>query len=464
MNDCRQLLADFAQTRSEPAFREIVTRYLNLVYSSALRLVDGDAHRAQDVAQVVFADLADKAGELPPEIMLGGWLHRHACFVAANTMRGERRRLARESEAVEMNSLHENAGADFSRLAPLLDETINQLDEADRAAILLRFFEQQDFRSVGQSFASSEDAARMRVNRALDKLRDLLAQRGIRTTAGALAAVIAVNAVQSAPAGLATTISTAAVLTGTAVSASTLVAATKTIAMTTLQKTLVTAALATTIGAGIFEAHQAAQLRGQNRSLQQQQAPLAAQIRQLQQERAAATNQLADMQVELATANRNNSELLKLRGEIGALRQQAGELGGLRQANQKLLAQLAAQSGSTNRLTTEDEYILHQTHAVDAMGTLLDAFKKYTARHNGQYPGSFDQLTTSGDLVTTNFAGNLGLDDFELVNDGTVDLQSNKVIISLRVPIKRIGWGSVMVRGGISDDGSTHTETLNISE
>ncbi len=290
MTDCRQLLADYAQNRSEPAFRELVARYLDLVYSSALRLVDGDAHRAQDVTQIVFADLAKKSGEMASGVMLGGWLHRHTCFVAANTLRGERRRLAREREAVAMNSLHEAAGADFSRLAPLLDETINQLDEVDRTAILLRFFEQKDFRNIGQSLASSEDAARMRVNRALDKLRDLLAQRGIRTTATALSVAISANAVQAAPAGLAATISAAALLTGTAVASSTIIAATKTIAMTTLQKTFATVTVATLLGAGIYEAHQAAQLRKQNQSLQQQQA---GKLQLLLNARDEATNQLA---------------------------------------------------------------------------------------------------------------------------------------------------------------------------
>ena len=300
MTACCQLLADYAQTRSELAFQEIVSRYLNLVYSSALRLVDGDEHRARDVAQVVFADLAGKAGQLAPGIMLGGWLHRHTCFVAAHIMRGERRRLAREREAVERNTLHQDVDADFARLAPLLDETINQLDEADRTAILLRFFEQKDFRNIGQTLASSEDAARMRVNRALNKLRDLLSQHGIRTTASALGIVLTANTVQAAPAGLTASISAAA-LAGTAAATSTIVAtATKTIAMTTFQKTLVTATVAVLAGAGIYEARQAAQLRDQVQTLQQQQVPMTEQVRQLQGERDKATNTVAWLKQELA--------------------------------------------------------------------------------------------------------------------------------------------------------------------
>jgi len=111
------------------------------------------------VTQTFFLDLARQAQTLPAEMRLGSWLHRHTCFVAANTLRGERRRQTRERQAVEMNALQNHLEADFSRVAPLLDEAINDLAEADRTAILLRFFEQQDFRAVGAVLGSTEDAA-----------------------------------------------------------------------------------------------------------------------------------------------------------------------------------------------------------------------------------------------------------------------------------------------------------------
>src|SRR5437016_3884470 len=149
MTDSQRLLADYVQTGSDAAFRELVSRYVGLVYSTARRLVDGDTHRAEDVAQIVFVDLARTARTLPGDVLLGGWLHRHTCFVAAKTMRGERRRQSRERQAVEMNALHENSEANFSQVAPLLDEAINELGEQDRKAVLLRFFEQHDFRKIG---------------------------------------------------------------------------------------------------------------------------------------------------------------------------------------------------------------------------------------------------------------------------------------------------------------------------
>lgn len=205
--------------------------------------------------------------------MLGGWLHRHTCFVAAKIMRGERRRIFREQQAVEMNALQDNSTTDLSLIAPILDDAINELDEADRTAVLLRFFEQHDFRSVGAALGSNEDAARMRVTRALDKLQGLLKRRGVTTSAATLSAVLSAHAIQAAPVGLALTISTAAALGGTTIVAPAIATATKAILMTTLQKTLIAAALVAAVGTGIYEARQASTLRTQVQTLQQQQAP-----------------------------------------------------------------------------------------------------------------------------------------------------------------------------------------------
>src|ERR1043166_10060378 len=101
MTETQALLAQFARDGSESAFRELVFRYINLVYSTALRLTGGDTHRAEDITQVVFADLAQKARGLPEDVMLGGWLHQHTRFVAAKVMRTERRRLNRERQRSE---------------------------------------------------------------------------------------------------------------------------------------------------------------------------------------------------------------------------------------------------------------------------------------------------------------------------------------------------------------------------
>ncbi len=203
MTDSQQLLADYAANGSERAFQELVARYVDLVYSTAIRLVEGDTHRAKDVAQTVFVDLARTAAKLSPNSMLGGWLHRHTCFVARTVMRGERRRQARERQAMEMSALNNHPDNALAEIAPVLDEAINELGADDRDAILLRFFERRNLRSVGEALGTSENVAQKRVARAVQELAMLLRRRGFTLPATALAAGLAAEAVTAAPAGLA---------------------------------------------------------------------------------------------------------------------------------------------------------------------------------------------------------------------------------------------------------------------
>src|SRR6185436_18481940 len=193
----------------ETAFREVVSRYLDLVYSAAVRLVNGDKHLAEDVTQTVFSDLASHAPKFSKEVMLGGWLHRHTGFVASKTMRAERRRQNRERQAVEMNSMEDHANLQL--VAPILDEAIDQLGNEDRQAIVLRYFEEHDFRSVGERIGSSEEAARKRVNRALEKLQRLLKRRGVTLSVTALGLTLGSGVVTGAPAGKPLAISATAV-------------------------------------------------------------------------------------------------------------------------------------------------------------------------------------------------------------------------------------------------------------
>src|SRR5262249_54120564 len=151
MTTSDELLAQYAFNSSEAAFQELVMRYINLVYSTALRLVAGNTQLAEDVTQMVFISLARKAASLPKAVRLGGWLHQHTFHLATKAVRAERRRQVREREATEMNMLQDTSGASWQKLAPVLDEAITKLGRDDRTAILLRFFEQRDFRSVGQA-------------------------------------------------------------------------------------------------------------------------------------------------------------------------------------------------------------------------------------------------------------------------------------------------------------------------
>jgi RNA polymerase sigma factor (sigma-70 family) len=217
MMDDSSLLRRFAEDRSEEAFAELVRRHLNLVYSAALRKVGGDAHRAAEVSQTVFTVLARNAPALACHPVLTGWLYTTTHFTAAKLVRAERRRLAREQEAQAMQDLLSSPApeAGWDRLRPVLDDVMHDLNERDREAVLLRFFEGRPFAQVGARLGLSENAARMRVERALDKLHALLARRGITSTTGALTLLLAEHTVAAAPVGLAVTVSGAA-LAGTA--------------------------------------------------------------------------------------------------------------------------------------------------------------------------------------------------------------------------------------------------------
>ncbi len=204
----RELLSRYAVHQDEGAFGELVARHLNLVYSAALRqTVNPPA--AQDVAQLVFSDLARKAGGLPETVTLAAWLHRATRFAAAQHRRTERRRTRRELEVHAMQQ-HDHGQTEpvWEEVRGLLDESLDELPAGDREALLLRYFGQQDFSTVGTALGATGEAARKRVDRALDRLRKALARRGITTTAAALSGALTVHAVQFAPAGLATTLTT----------------------------------------------------------------------------------------------------------------------------------------------------------------------------------------------------------------------------------------------------------------
>ncbi|MEY2882265.1 MAG: hypothetical protein RLZZ15_4645 [Verrucomicrobiota bacterium] len=208
-----ELLHRYLDARSEAAFAELVQRHLNLVYFAALRQVGGDAHRAKDIAQSVFTDLARKAGTLTGRATLTGWLHTSTRFAATKLRRADFTRQQREREATTMSAVltDPEPAADWERVRPLIDDAIHELDERDREAVLLRYFENRPFAEIGATLRLSEDAARMRIDRALEKLRAGLARREVKSTGAALAAVLAHQVGATAPAGLGPVIASAAV-------------------------------------------------------------------------------------------------------------------------------------------------------------------------------------------------------------------------------------------------------------
>ena len=318
MSDDMALVREFAASHSEPAFATLVQRHLGLVHSAALRQV-GDAHLAEEIAQAVFLILARKAPSLGPKTILSAWLYRTTRYAAADALKATRRRQAREQEAYMQSTLNQPDADTWAQLAPLLDDAMAELGETDRAALVLRFFENKTVGEIAGALRMEEATAQKRVGRALEKLRVYFSKRGMALPAAALTAAISANAVQAAPVGLAITISTAAALAGTTLATATTATAVKTIAMTTLQKTIITATLAIVAGVGIYEASQAARLRGEINVAKNNQSEY---LQKLKRERDEASNHVAWLTEELAKGKSNNLELLRLRGEVGALRQQ----------------------------------------------------------------------------------------------------------------------------------------------
>ena len=219
MNDDAELLRRYAVEGANDAFAKLVERHVDLVYSAALRQLNGDAHLAADATQLVFTDLARKAGSLVGHRVLAGWLFTSTRFVTAKLVRGERRRQAREGAAQLMQAINSDdvsAKLDWERVRPVLDDALSELQGPEREAILLRFFEGQDYAGVAVRLRVSSNAARMRVERALDKLRACLERRGVTSTSAALATALANQVVIAAPAGLAASVAGAALAGGTA--------------------------------------------------------------------------------------------------------------------------------------------------------------------------------------------------------------------------------------------------------
>ena len=220
--DDRTLLQEYATTGSETAFEKLVSRHVRLIYSAALRQVH-DAHLAEEVTQAVFIILAQKAKRLGDQTILSGWLFKTTRFVALAHLRAAARRRRYEQES------HMQAEAQFNppdlvweEMSPLLDEALVHLGDQDRQAVVLRFFEGRSLPEVGHLLGVAEDAARMRINRALEKLRRFFGKRGIKATGAAIAGAISVNSVHAAPPALAKTITAVAVMKGAAAGGSTL--------------------------------------------------------------------------------------------------------------------------------------------------------------------------------------------------------------------------------------------------
>ena len=313
--DC-ELLGDYAENGSESAFTELVGRHVGLVYSAALRVVI-DPHLAEDVTQATFATLAREARRLGGRTFLSSWLHRTASNQAANLVRGEMRRRAREQEAYAMQTAESEP--DWNQLAPVLDAALNKMAEPDRAVIFLRYFEKRTAADIARALSLTEEAAQKRISRALERLRASLCGHGVSLSATTLAALVSAQAVVATPIGLLTSASTAA-LAGGAVGGQIIGTTLQFLVMSKLKIGAVSALVAAAVVVPILiHQNQIARLRQDNNALRQQVEEMRSDNEKLSLRPAPASQR-----PEIGDAER--SELLRLRAEVSRLRRDAQEL------------------------------------------------------------------------------------------------------------------------------------------
>jgi RNA polymerase sigma factor (sigma-70 family) len=208
MPDDFDLLREYVEKGSDDAFRMLVERHSGMVRAAALRIVR-DNGQAQEVTQAVFVILVRKAAKLRRPSVLAGWLYRTARFVAMEALRAEKRRHQHHEDYAQTNATNTSYSV-WNQITPLLDDLMCRLRDADRNAIILRFFEDRPFSEVGLALGTTEAGAKMRVGRALEKLRAAFARRGVVLPTAALLATLSAHGASAAPAGLSHSVATIA--------------------------------------------------------------------------------------------------------------------------------------------------------------------------------------------------------------------------------------------------------------
>jgi hypothetical protein len=233
-------------------------------------------------------------------VILEGWLYQTARLTAVTQIRSEIRRAHRERKAFMQTTSNENESDVWSQMVPLLDGALADLNERDRNAVVLRFFYGKSLREVGVALGASEDSARMRVQRALERLRQYFFKRGVTSTTAMIAGAMAANSVQAAPVTLAKIATVAALAKGAAGSGSTVAIAKgvlKIMAWTKMQTTIVGAAIVAMAAYSVMQHQVQVRLREQNDALQRQMADLKKANDQLSANASRATTRLAVSQL-----------------------------------------------------------------------------------------------------------------------------------------------------------------------
>jgi RNA polymerase sigma factor (sigma-70 family) len=373
-----ELLADFAEGDAEGAFAELVHRYIDLVHSVAARQLGGDSHLARDATQAVFCELARSARKLRGHRTLSGWLYTTTRYVASRMGRSEARRAARE-QVFAMKTTDEAATeAGWKEVESLLDDAMQDLSSQEREAVLLRYFRNESFGAIGEVFGASENAARMRVERALEKLRLALKRRGVTCPSAVLSALIAANAISTAPAGLAAAISVPAIASAATATFPHALKLIEIMATTKMKAAAAVLALAGTTTGWIMAQRNAGQLEAQVTELRQQAAEMPGNAR-------AAGDAAGDADDARFRAERN--ELMRLRGEVTELRRQL-------RAQPAMTPPAAGKAEPLIAMTAEeqakDELKMRGIARLNVARGWGMAFYKFAQANEGRMPADFE--------------------------------------------------------------------------
>lgn len=420
--DDREILRQYVERQSEQAFAELVARHVNMVYAAALRLVR-ESHLAQDVSQSVFMELAKKARTVREGNALSGWLYRTTCCVAANVVRTDHRRRQRENEAVNRAQLDSDAGTAGSVIAPLLDDAMQQLNEAEQNAVVLRFFEGKSLREVGLALTMSEDAAQKRISRALEKLRAHFVRSGVSVSSAVVATALTASSAPAAPAGLAAGL-TATSLAGTS-AATTSTFANTLLVMKTKIIIIATVGVAAVTAPWIIQHQSLDRLRQDNLILQRQAADTVA----LREEISRLSSLASQPPAATTLPDEQFSELLRLRGEVGRLRQQASAQEALQKGNVRLRARPDPAQSSVDDVASAKAAILDPATAVDRKVAALRILRSANAR-------SDDIVKQMLQVYHSTVDANVRADIFRQLNRVTIPELKTILLEAVRDPLQ----------------------------
>lgn len=301
MVDDAELLQRYSGSGVEAAFTELVQRHVNLVYFTALRRTCGDAALAKDITQSVFSTAARKARDLTNHLSLTGWFYTTTRHLSDKAVKKEQTRRHYEQNAAMDALTTAESSPEWERVRPIIDGALEEMAERDREVILMRFFQSRGFADIGATLQISDDAARMRVDRALEKMKKLLHRRGLPSTAAALAVALSAQGTVTVPAGMAAAVSGAAIASAGAAGGLALVFGFMSITKTTA----ITATLAAIVASGVavVEHNRAQSAETELTAITQDRSSLRASIAQ-------AENRVAQAHTRAEEADRDSASLL----------------------------------------------------------------------------------------------------------------------------------------------------------